>query len=220
MAPARGWPFLVGAGRRRDYSVLQAPDFLVVDATHGQLGDLVTPTPPNAAPRVIETTTNTGQRLAIVYQTHLVTTADVAQPRDEHGRPLRFMHGFVCPDGRIDTAATADVDKAHAAALATYRRFLAQEDHFTTATSTAYPLSSTITAWPTRDTRSHADTVRPPRPVVLVRAAAAAAAVCALITAVLLTTRQSNEPTPNDPPTPSPSQTLVTPTPRHTLKST
>lgn len=216
MAPARGWPFLVGAGRHRDYSVLQAPDFLVAEATHGQLGDLATPTPPDGEPRVLETTTRTGHRLAIVYTTHLVTTADVPRPRDEHSRPVKFMYGFVCPDGRIETAASADLDAAFATALGTYRRFLADEDHFTTATSTAYLLHSTIATWPARDIRTRADTRRPRRRDMLAWSAAAAA-VCALLTAVLLTAGRGNEPAPNDPPTPSPSRTLISPSPRPTV---
>lgn len=215
MPPARGWPFLVGAGRRRDYSVLLAPDFLVTEATHGQLGGLATPTPPDAEPRVLETLTRTGQRLAIAYATHLVTTADVPRPRDEHSRPLKFMYGFVCPDGRIETAATADLDAARAAALGAYRGFLADENHFTTVTSTAYLLHSTIAAWPARDLRTRAGTRRPRRRGMLAWSAAAAAAVCALLTAVLLITGRGNEPAPNDPPKSSPSQTMVTPTPRH-----
>ena len=33
-----GWPFLVAAGRIRDYTVLVAPDFLVASGEQGLLG--------------------------------------------------------------------------------------------------------------------------------------------------------------------------------------
>jgi hypothetical protein len=209
MAPTKGWPFLVGAGRRRDYSVLLAPDFLLADATHGRLGEIVTPTPVDAPPRLIEASTGTGQRLGIAYATHLVSHADVPRPRDEHGRPLRLMYGFVCPAGQIDTPATADLDAARAASLATYRRYLANEDPFTTAASTAFLLHSTITAWPAHDTRSRFVTIRRTRRAVLA-SCMAAAAICALVTAAaLFVARHGNEPAPHDRLTPSPSPVMV-----------
>jgi hypothetical protein len=209
MAPTEGWPFLVGAGRRHDYNVLLAPNFLVADATHGRLGDVVAPTPVDAPPHVIEAVTSTGQRLGIAYATHLVSAADVAQPRDEHGRPLRLMYGFVCTAGQIETPATTDLDAARAASLAIYRRYLEDEDRFTTATSTAFLLRSTITAWPVHDTPNRLVTVHRPRRALLAWCAAAAT-ICALVSAALLNAMHGDEPTPYDRPTPSPSQILVT----------
>ncbi|MGN9907760.1 hypothetical protein ACTMTJ_09420 [Phytohabitans sp. LJ34] len=208
MAPTEGWPFLVGAGRRRDYSVLLAPDFMLADSTHGRLGEVVAPTPVDAPPRVIEVSTSTGHRLEIAYATYLVSAADVAQPRDEHGRPLRFMYGFVCRAGQIETPATADLDAARAASLATYRRYLAEEDNFRTAASTALPLRSTVTAWPVHDTRGRLVTIHRHRRSVLAWSAAAAT-ICALATAAMLIARHDDEPAPHDRPTPSPSQVLV-----------
>jgi hypothetical protein len=121
------------------------------------------------------------------------------------------MYGFVCPAGQIDTPATADLDAARAASLATYRRYLAAEDRFTTASSTAFPLRSTITAWPAPDTRSRFVTVHRPGRAVLAWCAAAAT-TCVLFTAALLIAGQGNEPAPHDRPTPSPSQVRAPPT--------
>ena len=208
MAPVEGWPFLVGAGRHHDYNVLLAPDFLIADAAHGRLGEVAAPTPVDAPPRLIEASTSTGRRLGITYATYLVSDADVAQPRDEHGRPLRLMYGFVCPAGQIETPAKADLDAARAASLATYRRYLAEEDRFSTAASTAFPLRSTVTAWPVRDNRIRSVTVNRPRRAMLAWCAAAAT-ICALVATALLIAGQGDEPVPHDRPTPSPSQVLV-----------
>ena len=151
-----GWPFLIGSGRRRDYSTLMAPDFLVAELEYGILDEKVSPIPVGAPARVIEVTARGGRRLAIAYATHLVTAddvagpqatpgAEVAGPRDEHSRPLRLSFGFVCPDASIDGPAEADLDVARVAALDVYRRFLDNEEGFGVVPSSAFPLRSGIT---------------------------------------------------------------------------
>jgi hypothetical protein len=211
---AQGWPFLIGAGRRRDYSTLLAPDFLVVRREHGLLNEVVGPTPGNSSPRVTEATTPTGQRLGIAYATHLVTAADVADPRDEHSRPLRLIYGFVCPDGRIAEPAAADLAAAHTAALDVYRRFLANEDRFTAVPSAAFPLQSTVTAVAVSDpARPRQPTGATPTPSRQAVWGWGAAIVAVVVATVLLIVNVGGEPGRDNSPTPSPSVTTATRSP-------
>jgi hypothetical protein len=144
-----GWPFLVGPGRRRDFSTLLAPDFLVAERAHGVLTDLVS-APDAGTVTVLPITSLGGRRLTLVFSSHLVTAADLGnasaggQARDEHSRPLRLAYGFVVPDVQI--VAPAETDLAHAlnAGLAVYRRFLEAEEDFTVRSSTGFRLRSQI----------------------------------------------------------------------------
>src|SRR5690349_5505645 len=61
-----GWPFLVAAGRIRDYTVLVAPDFLVAAGEHGLLG--VTGSAIEGGPvQVRPVRTNDGRELTLAY---------------------------------------------------------------------------------------------------------------------------------------------------------
>lgn len=214
MRPAKGWPFLVGAGRRRDYSVLLAPDFLVARGEYGLLNEIVTPTAVDGPPRVVEATTG-GGRVGIAYVTRLVTAADVANPRDEHSRPLRVIYGFVCQDGRIDEPAGADLDAARTAALDVYRRFLDGEAHFAAVPSAPFPLESTVTAQAPSAPAGRRASPDPvpirPRPPVWAWGAAAVAAVAAVAVTALLVANTGTEPGQDKPPTPSPSVSTARP---------
>jgi len=172
-----GWPFLVASGRRRDYSTLLAPQFLVADLDYGILDQAVRPASEPEPPTVVEVRTPHGRRLTLVYATHLLTAVDLAEPgagpeagpgagsgagpeaapgagcgaasgaagaepRDEHGRPLRLIYGFASPDAWISEPAEADLSHARTAALTTYRRFLADEERVAVAPSYPFPLSS------------------------------------------------------------------------------
>jgi hypothetical protein len=161
---ALGWPFLVAAGRRRDYSTLLAPRFLVAELDYGILNKVAEPTTGEGPPAVIEVRTPRGRDLTIVYATHLLTAADlltasdpvaedkavvpVLPPRDEHNRPLRLIYGFATPNVRISQPATTDLAFARAAALDVYRPFLENEEAITVIPSEPFPLQSVVTARP------------------------------------------------------------------------
>jgi hypothetical protein len=139
----QGWPFLIAAGRRRDYSTLLAPDFLVAALDYGVLDEAVRP----GSDGSVEVRTGGGRRLTIVSATKSVRV------RDEHGRPLRMMYGFVCVDGSVPVPAAEDLATALAAASPVYERFLADEDRLLVEPSAGFPLRSVV--------------VRPPPPALL-----------------------------------------------------
>ena len=131
---ALGWPFLVAAGRRRDYSTLLAPDFLVSTLDYGILDESVRP----GVDGSVEVRTRGGRRLTIVSATRSVGV------RDEHGRPLRMMYGFVCVAGSVPVPAAEDLAAALGVALPAYERFLADEDRVAVEPSAGFPLRSVV----------------------------------------------------------------------------
>ncbi|SDX97125.1 hypothetical protein SAMN05421504_10485 [Amycolatopsis xylanica] len=135
----RAWPFLIARGRRRGYSVLLAPDFLVTEQDYGFLEDNVRPLPGSAPFAVAGVTSPRGRPVCLVWADHTVTEADLdgGSTRDEHSRPLRLMTGFLC-SGKVSEPSTEDIDKARADALETYRRFLEDEEHFAVESSAAF----------------------------------------------------------------------------------
>ena len=151
-----GWPFLVGAGRRRDFSTLLAPDFLVAERAHGVFTDVVSARD-DAAITVLPITISGGRRLTLAFRTHLVTADDLedagsdnarpgGRPRDEHSRPLRLAYGFVVPDAQVLEPAEADLTHALELGLDVYRRFLADEEGFAVRSSAAFRLQSRVVA--------------------------------------------------------------------------
>ena len=130
MTEARGWPFLIGAGRRNDYRTLVAPDFLtgygVLDRYAGRI--------PEGETRVARI----GPGLWIAYETR-----SVPDVRDEHNRPLQVFVGFVA-DAAIDRPDPADLEAAVGAATPDYRRYLDDEDSFDVARSAAFTLRTPV----------------------------------------------------------------------------
>jgi hypothetical protein len=117
----RAWPFLIARGRRRGYSALLVPGFLrehgFLEATVIPLDDV--PSRAAATPHGV-----------LVWAEHAVTTAEAGgEPRDEYGRPLVLLHGFLCPDGD-PVAAPAALARTGSTALSAYQRFLADEEGF------------------------------------------------------------------------------------------
>ena len=152
-ATAAAWPFLIARGRRRGYSVLLAPAWLIAEGDHGFLEDTVGPVDPPATWRSAPAVSPHGRRLSLVWAEHAVTAADVgesAAPRDEHSRPLRLLHGVLCASEAVPDPATAGLAGSREAALATYRRFLADEDRF--AVEGSAPFQVTIAAGTQRRT--------------------------------------------------------------------
>lgn len=152
-----GWPFLIGAGRRRDYATLVAPAFLIADREYGVLNDTIQPTLEGSPASVTTVTTPSGRRIAVAYVTHRVTAGDLTtpgaggvgeeagDPRDEHSRPLRVIFGFVCPGVSIGEPAEEDLQAAREEAFAAYRRFLHDEERFSVVSSSPFPLHATAT---------------------------------------------------------------------------
>lgn len=145
-----GWPFLVAPGRRLDYTVVMAPEFMVAAGEGGRLADVVAPGESSDPARVVSISTPSSPHLAVAYRTHVAIAADLsdpvggpppAPPRDEHNRPLRLAYGFVThvlPDD--PRYVDADVDACRPLALAAYRRFLDDEPAFAVLPSRAVPV--------------------------------------------------------------------------------
>ncbi|WP_424533217.1 hypothetical protein ACOZ38_22865 [Sphaerisporangium viridialbum] len=155
---ARGWPFLVARGRHRGYRTLLAPGFLIAERDHGVLDDSVVPSTHQDRATVIEVVTGAGRRLAVAHATHLVTSADIAEPgappseqepRDQHSRPLQLIYGFVCLDGPVGEPDREDLRVCRQASLGAYRRFLGDEEGFTVEPSEDFPLRSPVVRRPT-----------------------------------------------------------------------
>ncbi|TWP50766.1 hypothetical protein FKR81_19380 [Lentzea tibetensis] len=194
---AQGWPFLVARGRRRGYSVLLAPPPLM--SSYGLLEDVARPTSGIAVATV--------RGLCVVWSEHAVTPDDIgAEPRDEHSRPLRLLHGFVT-EQTVTAPSEVDMSRSLTAALDTYRRFLDDEERFTVERSASFPAHS--------DIGSPAAIGKPdPRPRRYTVPALAAGAV--LVGAVIFAT-SGNDPEP--PKTPS-CPTTTAPTTHTPVKPT
>jgi hypothetical protein len=183
MSEARGWPFLIGAGRRHEYRTLIAPDFLVEASEYGIIDRHASRTA-DGQTRVVQIRTD-DHPLWMAYATWTVTEADVPDARDEHGRPLQVLAGFVC-DAPIHQPDPADLAVAHDTGMAVYRHYLADEDRFGVLASEPYPLRSIL--------RPAVTTPRPPQapPSALTRRnisiLSLAALVLAAVVAVLVVT--------------------------------
>ena len=210
MSPeAHGWPFLIGAGRRHEYRTLVAPDFLVEAAAYGALDRYVGRTADGEIGAVEIRWAD--RPFWAVYRTETVTEADVPDPRDEHGRPLQVLAGFVCP-GRVPAPDTADLAVARDAGMAVYRRYLDAEDRFGVVASTPFPLRSvlpraamTAGARSTRITPGAPSAARSPRirPAWALRRTTwvlgLAALAAAVIAVLVLIVPGGGEPQPTDP---------------------
>ena len=135
----RAWPFLIARGRRRGYSALLVPGFL---REHGFLE--ATATPLDEVPSRTAATPHG----VLVWAEHAVTTPEAGgEPRDEYGRPLVLLHGFLCPDGD-PVAAPAVLTRTRSAALSVYQRFLADEEGFRAERSEPFTIEVTEVARP------------------------------------------------------------------------
>jgi hypothetical protein len=64
---------------------------------------------------------------------------------DEHGRPLEIQYGILCATGSVLDVDPTDLEDSRAQALATYRRFLADEGGFVPERSRSFALRSMLT---------------------------------------------------------------------------
>lgn len=180
---ARGWPFLVARGRERGYRTILAPGFLTERRLHGMLSDAANGEAPDA-PREVEVDRSGVGRLTLVYRTEQVTEADLDGGRgnglatDEHGRPLEMLYGIVCRGRLAGHVDDGDLNAARTEALASYRRFLAEESGFGVDTSDALAL---------RGVTGVREAATPPEPARRVpRAGLAVTAVVAALAALPL----------------------------------
>lgn len=153
-----GWAFLVGRGRTEGYRTLLAPGFLIDDLQFGILAQrAVGVVPPDGPPKVASAVLPGGE-LTIVFRTLRVTerlleamvagagetsVAPDVLVTDQHGRPLDLSYGFATlatlgagPDER-------DLDSAREQALASYRRFIADEASYAMEPSRAFAIRTT-----------------------------------------------------------------------------
>ena len=208
MSEARGWPFLIGAGRRHEYRTLIAPDFLVEASEYGIL-DRHAGRTADGETRVVQIRTDE-RPLWMAYATWPVTEADVPNARDEHGRRLQVLAGFVC-GAPIHHPDPADLAVAHDTGMPVYRHYLADEDGFGVLSSQPYPLRSIL--------RPAVTTRRPPqaRPGALTRrnisVLSLAALVLAAVVAVLVVTFSGGGDQDTDPPCSTPTAAIAEPTP-------
>jgi hypothetical protein len=130
-----GWAFLVARGRRQGHRARLVPDVLAERGLSGVIEDN----------RSQDTAAG---RVTVVSRTHRIRPQDIGDERvlDEHGRPLDIIYGFACVEAAPDGVDEADLATALGQALATYRRFLADESGFTTEVSPPFPLRSTAAA--------------------------------------------------------------------------
>jgi hypothetical protein len=198
MSEARGWPFLIGAGRRHEYRTLIAPAFLVDAGRHGIL-DRHAGEVPDGEIRVVQVR----PALWMAYTAYTVTAADIPDPRDEHGRPLQILAGFVC-EAPIERPDPVDLAVALDNGIAVYRRYLQDEDRFWVLASEAFPLRSGLRPAP----RTPAGGTSRRTLTLLVLAAAVLAAV---VIATLLLTLSGGEPDPACSPAPGLNQTTASP---------
>ncbi|MET9957513.1 hypothetical protein ABZ128_00190 [Streptomyces sp. NPDC006326] len=152
-SPQQGWPFLIARGRHHGYRTLLAPEVLLAQRDYGVLDDSVAPSTVEDQAQVMQVVTAGGRPLTVVHATHTATAADLAEPgtepddlppRDEYGRPLSLMYGFVCEGGAEVRPQPADLAFCREAALRVYRRFLRDEEGFAVEPGRAFPLRSAV----------------------------------------------------------------------------
>jgi len=193
-----GWPFLVAPGRRRDHTTIVAPRVLVEHLDYGILEAQASPGPPGT----VEASSARGLRLFIAYWTEPVN--DV---RDEHGRPLRMIYGFVCLDGTPATVEDADRRAALDAVRSAYRAFLADEDGQTVVSSAPFTLRSPARA------RAAAQPDRASRSLPAWLIGAAALVILAVVTGVALLIGRPSPAVDVESPPVSPSPVCTQPSP-------
>lgn len=144
-----GWPFLVARGLRRGYRVLLVPGLLADHRLDALLAEALVGASPPGLPRV-ETVAAPGLGpVCCAYRTERFAEPGAGgQPGramlDEHGRPLEILYGVLCATDGVLEPDPADLGLARTEALATYRRFLADEGGFTPERSHAVALRSTL----------------------------------------------------------------------------
>ena len=188
-----GWPFLVARGYHVDHRTLLAPDFLVDSRQYGAISDAVSQR--DARPGEVcsvELSTRDGV-LRAHYATEVLDDDGTGQHLDEHGRPFSITYGVV-------TAQRPDehtMQRAREQALATYARFLAQEDGFAVVASRSLALHPESPVGPRYGPEPMTDPPLKPdpsRPRWLLAGGATALVVAVAAAAVLVLSSSSSSP--------------------------
>lgn len=209
------WPFLIARGRRSGYQTLVCPEPLAIDDAYGILEREIEPNPDRDTPSTLELRTTDGRTFTAVHLSHVASAEDLgaADARDAHGRPLLLIFGLLWERALVLELSTADVDIAFQTALTAYRRFLADEDHYSLAVSRPFPTSSTIeTATPPAGTAGKIPARRLRHGRRRQRAlfpVAFAVGAAALVIATMLPSGEAEPPKPVPPPTPTPSTIVL-----------
>jgi hypothetical protein len=138
---SHAWPFLIARGRRAGYRTLLAPQPFLTEGDDALLENNVQPSGLHDRPQILNLITRTGRPVSVVHATHRLTAADLGltdDPKDEHGRPLHLLYGFVRP--RTRTVDLVDLRTAQAVILEVYRQFLDDEANFTIRAGQPFPL--------------------------------------------------------------------------------
>lgn len=144
-----GWPFLVARGRTRDYRTVLVPDLLAGRGMQALLADALAIPDPSSGRRTMMIYPRDMEPLTITARAEAASIDTVGgDPRDEHGRPMEFLYGVV----QLHPTSAPDLAQAREQALASYRRFLADEENFTFDVAGAFgdptPMESVIDAEP------------------------------------------------------------------------
>jgi hypothetical protein len=210
----RGWPFLIGAGRRHEYRTLIAPGFLVAASEYGIL-DRHAGRTADGETRVVRIRSGS-HPLWIAYATRTVTEADVPDPRDEHGRPLQVLAGFVC-EAPVERPDPADLAIARDTGMSVYRHYLDDEDRFGVLSSEPFALRSTMRPAAPPDRPAPGPRPRPGRWTAAI-VGAAALVLAALITVFAVTVSTGDGPVDNGDPTCAPTATAAATGPAPTCR--
>lgn len=144
----RIWPFLIGRGVTTGNRLLLVPDYLNGDAV--ELLDNVS-APPAGSERSVSVVDVGGA--TVVHEARLVDCGDLIAGgdrtgdellRDEHGRPIRVLYGFVVPDGEVEDIDHDDLARSWDHAVDVYRCFHGNESGFEVQRSRPIPAHSII----------------------------------------------------------------------------
>ncbi len=130
MTKFKAWPFLVSANRTTDYKVIVAPDFMIVGNQSNLLKDLATDqTTENA---IYKEYTSNLVDISLFYR--VVYAKDKGNIlRDEAGRPIRWIEGFVFRENTKNYDKTEQVlDVAHSNIEKAFQDFWINDAKFAT----------------------------------------------------------------------------------------
>lgn len=155
MSTVTGWSFLVARGTRKGYRSVLAPDFMVQDRRHDLLVEQVGGSAAEGQTAVQHLVDDVLGNLTITYRVEPALADELTnggtahgQPvlLDEHSRPLELMYGLVTTS-RV-RAGDRDMTHARGEAVASYRRFLADEDGVDVQESAPLPLLDSVPVAP------------------------------------------------------------------------
>lgn len=138
------WPFLVSRNATVGYQTIVAPDFMIKSGTVSLLISKVGGRPADGLIRQHLGKTTDG-RLTLVYQV-LIAKKGMETLRDEHGRPIEWMVGFVLKNEELISLVDEQyISIALEAVVDAYWRFWQKRNPVPTETSVAMTIDPTRT---------------------------------------------------------------------------